>query len=186
MWREQLASSENAERVAPADDVEVFDVIINVPKLAHLRQVSGDTLLSIRRSPVCERFFESLASWKACPTSLALRGELVDTLGRYSELIVKEVGGSVGLMGLRPQFVSRVSDILRLVDRMPQLIQGTLAVAGASALTGAVSPYVTFSLFGLFGVLTAAKHTLPYEGVSGAISHSEGLRLHGDISISRT
>jgi hypothetical protein len=191
MWREQLVPSGTAERATPAEDVDAFDVVINLPKLVHLRHVSGDTLLAIRRSPACERFFESLSNWKACPTSATLRGELVDTLERYSELIIKQVGDSVGLMGLRPQFVSRVSDILRLVDRSPQFVHGLLAVAGASALGASAlaeagSPSIQISLFGLFAALTTAKLILPYEGVAGAISPARGVHLHGDVSISRT
>jgi len=112
---------------------------------------------------------------------------MIATLGRYSELIVKQVGDSVGLMGLRPQFVSRVSDILRLVDRAPQVVHAMLAIAGtAGAVTGAASPSVQVCLFGLAAVLSGAKHMRPYERIPGAISPATGVNLHGEISISRS
>lgn len=195
MWREQLALGNLATSSAHLGNVFDLDIVIKLPKLAHLRRVSGDVLLSIRQSPACERFFESLVSWKTQPTSATLCGELVDALARYSEIIVDQVGGSVGLMGLRPQFVSRASDILELVDRTPQFFQGLIAVAGAGAVaTAAVhqSAEVSllhrspeFSIFGLFALLTIAKSISPHEKVSGSISSDGGVRLDADVSISR-
>lgn len=180
MWREELASED--ARVAPTNSL---DVIITLPKIDQLRRTSGDTLLSIRKSAVCERFFESLESWKAQPTSVRLQGELTESLCRYSESIVKQVGDSVGVLGLRPQFVSRVTDILRLVDKSPQLVIAMLAVGGVGAMTGIPSPAAQFSLFGLSALLTAAKQVVPYKTVAGTISPASGFAFEGEISISR-
>lgn len=185
VWREQLEQFRENEPSSP-NHVENIDVVIRLPKVAHLRRVSGDTFLSIRKSAACERFFESMASWRAEPNSATLREELVDTLHRYSDLIVKQVGDSVGFIGLRPHFVSRVSDIMRLGERVPQLVHGVLAVAGMSVLTNGLPLSGQVSLFGLAGVLTAAKLVTPSERVTGTISPSRGPRFCGDVSINRT
>lgn len=185
LWREQLVPSGNSLDPAAEDPADAVDVVINLPKPVHLRQVTGDTLLAIRRSPACERFFESLALWKAESTSAVLRDELIGSLRRYSELIIKEVGASVGLMRLRPTFVSRVTDIVRLVDRSPQVVYGLLAVAGTGVVTGTVPLPAQVTLFSLSALLTVAKHVSPYERVRGVVSPVRGVHLHGDVSVSR-
>jgi hypothetical protein len=185
LWRDQLASQRNVVDLQSETDLG-FEVIIKLPKIAHLRNVSGDTLLSIRKSAACERFFESLSNWKAQPMSPLLRTELVGALEKYSEVIVKQAGDSIGLVGLRPQFVSRASDILRLVDRTPQFVQGVLAAAGIGATAVEVPTGAQLTLFGLFGLLTAAKYVVPYSKVPGSVALSQGVRLHGDVTVSRS
>lgn len=186
MSREQLAVAPPSNGgIGPAGDDEDVDTIIKLPRVAQLRRVSGDVLLKIRRSPACERFFESLADWKGHPDSPKARIELLQTLSRYSQLIVSEIGGTVGSLGLRPRFVSSAWDIVGLVARVPDLVHGLLALAGVGAVSLGAPPVAQVTLFGLLAVLAPAKHISPYKRVGTSISVNDGIRLDGDISISR-
>jgi hypothetical protein len=197
-WKPYIAAMDlydaTAERDFPSSDrfdsdLADLDEIIRLPRPIHLRSVSGDALLAIRRSPTCERYFESLAHWRSHPHSEALRSELIHSLRRYTHEIRKQVGKDVGFVGLRPQFISKISDVTRALEKTPGIIQGFLAVGAVGATTGvttgAVSPLVPAGLFSLFCLQTVAKYYSPSQTVGVAVSPQNGVRLYGDVTISR-
>lgn len=93
----------------------------------------------------------------------------------------------MGVLGLRPQFISKVSDVSGLLGRVPDLVQGFLAVGAttAAAANSEVSPLVPASLFSLFCLQTVAKHYSPFESVDVEISGRRGVRIYPDVTISR-
>lgn len=169
-----------------ATRTKLIDVSIRLPRPAHLRLVSGDVLLTIRRSPACERYFEALSHWRRAPTDQILRDELVNSLRRYSGEITKHVGKEVGVLGFRPHFISKVSDVSEIVEKVPGVVQGFLAVgatAGAAA-AGTSSPLIPAGLFSLFCLQVATKYVSPSESAKVLISPRLGARMRADITIS--
>lgn len=187
LWRNNLLSGEaDAGGVVDPPD-ELIDVAIRLPRPAHLRSVSGDVLLAIRRSPACERYFEALSHWRGAPTDQTLRDELVNSLRRYSGEITKQVGKEIGLLGFRPHFISKVSDVSGIVEKVPGVVQGFLAVgatAGAAA-AGTSSPLIPAGLFSLFCLQIAAKYVSPSKSAKVLISPRLGARIRADITVSR-
>ena len=132
LWREHVLDDTDDE----ASSINDLDVVVKLPRPYHLRRVSGDVLFALRRSPSCERYFESLAHWRAAPHEQTLQGELVESLSAYAREIMKTVGKDVGALGLRPQFISKVSDVSRALERVPGVVQGFLAVGAAAGAGG--------------------------------------------------
>lgn len=184
LWRDHILIDANSEGGA-GPSAEEFDVEIRLPRVHHLQRVSGDVLVAIRNSPACRRYFESLTYWQLAPTSGARRAELVDTLRRYSEEIRKQVGNDVGGLGLRPQFMSKVSDVSDAIEKVPDLVQGFLAVGTYTTAVSDLSPLVPAGLFSLFCLQMVAKHHSPSESVDVEISGRRGVRLYPDVTISR-
>lgn len=186
LWREDLLAS--AEQIGTSQE-ETFDITIKMPHPHHLRKVSGDVLLDIRRSASCERFFESLAGWRAHPHDDILRGELVESLTRYAENIMRQVGREIGAFGLRPRFLTKTSDISGALDKAPDLLHGVLAMSAgastASALLDAAPLALPASMFTLFCLQVAAKHYMPSTDVDVSIGPRSGVQLHADITITR-
>jgi hypothetical protein len=186
LWRNNLLSGEADAGGVVGHPDELIDVSIRLPRPAHLRLVSGDVLLTIRRSPACERYFEALSHWRRAPTDQILRDELVNSLRRYSGEITKHVGKEVGVLGFRPHFISKVSDVSEIVEKVPGVVQGFLAVgatAGAAA-AGTSSPLIPAGLFSLFCLQMATKYVSPSESAKVLISPRLGARMHADITIS--
>ncbi|MCX4615693.1 hypothetical protein ABT255_49710 [Streptomyces mirabilis] len=186
LWRNNLLSGEADAGGVVGHPDELIDVSIRLPRPAHLRLVSGDVLLTIRRSPACERYFEALSHWRRAPTDQILRDELVNSLRRYSGEITKHVGKEVGVLGFRPHFISKVSDVSEIVEKVPGVVQGFLAVgatAGAAA-AGTSSPLIPAGLFSLFCLQVAAKYVSPSESAKVLISPRLGARMRADITIS--
>lgn len=186
LWRDDILrdvdSDDAAEPLA-----EELDVVIRLPRVSHLQHVSGDVLLAIRKSHACERYFESFAHWQSAPHDHGRQAELVEALRRYSDEIRKQVGKDVGVLGLRPQFISKASDVSSVIGRVPDLVQGFLAVGAttAAATGGDVSPLVPAGLFSLFCLQAVAKHYAPFESVDVEISGRRGVRIYPDVTISR-
>jgi hypothetical protein len=186
LWREDLLTP-----TADTDDShgEDFDLTIKLPKPKHLRGVSGDVLLDIRRTASCERYFESLASWRTHPDDGVLKGELVESFARYASDVMRHVGREVGAFGLRPRFLSKAADISGAIDKAPGLIQGFLAMgtgaAAVSAGVDAVPIALPASMFSLFCLQTAAKHYTPTSSVEVSLSARDGARIHADITVTR-
>jgi hypothetical protein len=186
LWRNNLLSGEADAGGVVGHPDELIDVSIRLPRPAHLRLVSGDVLLTIRRSPACERYFEALSHWRRAPTDQILRDELVNSLRRYSGEITKHVGKEVGVLGFRPHFISKVSDVSEIVEKVPGVVQGFLAVgatAGAAA-AGTSSPLIPAGLFSLFCLQVATKYVSPSESTKILISPHLGARMRADITIS--
>ncbi|MFE4577934.1 hypothetical protein [Streptomyces chartreusis] len=186
LWRNNLLSGEADSGGVVGYPDELIDVSIRLPRPAHLRSVSGDVLLTIRRSPACERYFEALSHWRRAPTDQTLRDELVDSLRRYSSEITKHVGKEVGVLGFRPHFISKVSDVSGIVEKVPGVVQGFLAVgatAGAAA-AGTSSPLIPAGLFSLFCLQVAAKYVSPSKSTKVLISPRLGARIRADITVS--
>lgn len=186
LWRDDILKDTNPDGVAESS-LEELDVVIRLPRINHLRHVSGDVLLAIRKSPACERYFESFAHWQSAPHDQRRQGELVEALRRYSDEIRKQVGKDVGVLGLRPQFISKASDVSGVMGRVPDLVQGFLAVGAttAAAAGSEVSPLVPAGLFSLFCLQAVAKHYSPFESVDVEISGRRGVRIYPDVTISR-
>lgn len=189
LWRDDILTSEFDSGGATGSSAEEVDVVIRLPRVSNLRRVSGDVLLAIRQSPACERYFESFSYWKATPHSQRLKEEMVESLLRYSSEIRKQVGKDVGFLGLRPQFISQVTDVSEVIDKVPGLIQGFLAVGTTASTTSAaygdLSPAIPAAFFSLFCLQTVAKHYSPSESVEIGISDRRGARLYADVSIGR-
>ncbi|MFF1598707.1 hypothetical protein ACFVYV_14580 [Streptomyces mirabilis] len=186
LWRNNLLSGEADAGGVVGHPDELIDVSIRLPRPAHLRLVSGDVLLTIRRSPACERYFEALSHWRRAPTDQILRDELVNSLRRYSGEITKHVGKEVGVLGFRPHFISKVSDVSEIAEKVPGVVQGFLAVgatAGAAA-AGTSSPLIPAGLFSLFCLQVATKYVSPSESAKVLISPRLGARMRADITIS--
>lgn len=186
LWRNNLLSGEADAGGVVGHPDELIDVSIRLPRPAHLRLVSGDVLLTIRRSPACERYLEALSHWRRAPTDQILRDELVNSLRRYSGEITKHVGKEVGVLGFRPHFISKVSDVSEIVEKVPGVVQGFLAVgatAGAAA-AGTSSPLIPAGLFSLFCLQVATKYVSPSESAKVLISPRLGARMRADITIS--
>lgn len=185
LWREDLLPDRGrADRIAEAR--YEIDVVIDLPRPHHLRSVSGDVLLAIRQSPACERYFESLSYWRADPHDRRLQDELVTSLSNYSREIMKHVGREVGVLGLRPQFISKAADIGQVIGSVPGVVQGFLAVgATAGAVLGDASPVLPAGLFSLFCLQVATKYYAPSQQVEVSIAPRNGARIRPDITISR-
>lgn len=188
LWRADLLSGET-DTPDDATASEAFDLTVRLPWPRQLRSVSGDVLLSIRRSPACDRYFESLSYWRAAPHDHRLQEELVTSLQKYSSEIMKQVGKDVGVLGLRPQFISKVSDISQAVEKSPGVVQGFLALgatAGAAAGAAAAdsSPFVPAGLFALFCLRAAVKYYTPSQDAHVSVGR-HGIRVRPDITITR-
>lgn len=184
LWRDNLLAGGTT-----GSATEEFDATIRLPRLSQLRSVDGDVLLAIRRSPACERYFESLSHWRAAPDNQILREEIVSSLHRYSEEIAKHVDGEAGMLGLRPHFISKVTDVSDLLEKVPGVVQGFLAM-GATAGAGAAAAGVSSSLipagfFSLFCLRTAAKYASDSKSTEIQVSPRRGVRVRADITISR-
>jgi hypothetical protein len=186
LWRDGMVGAGDQSGADPEPaDVEI-DVPIRLPWPHHLRSVSGDVLLEIRRSQASDRFFESLAHWRKAPHDTLLQGELVEALHRYSRVIMKQVGQDIGALGLRPRFISKITDVSRVLEKAPGVVQGFLTVgATAGAVGGATSPFVPAGLFALFCVQAVTKYYSPSEAVDIQLSARNGARIHADVTISR-
>ena len=188
LWKAELLNGSTMDgSVAPR--VDGIDLQIRLPRPKHLRSVSGDALLAVRRSASAERYFESLSHWRSNPASEPLQAELVESLHRYAQDIRKQVGKDVGSLGLTPQFISRATDVSRVLEKAPGVVQGFLAVgasasAGVAALSGS-SPLVPAAMFSLFVLQSVARHHAPSERVKLHVTPRQGLRVHPDISISQ-
>jgi len=185
LWRDDVLDEDPAasEEGLPLPD---FDIEIRLPRVEHLANLSGDVLLAVRRSAPCERYLESLALWKAAPHDQVLRDELVSALQRYAEEMRKLVGKDVAVFGMKPQFVSKVSDISRALERVPGMVQGFLAVgATAATMAQALPQVVPMGLFGLFALQSAAKYYSPTKQIEVELSASTGVHIHADVTISR-
>ncbi|MFF0468142.1 hypothetical protein ACFYPX_12045 [Micromonospora zamorensis] len=189
LWRDEILHDEAGPGGVSRPAAEEMDVVIRLPRVSHLRRVSGDVLLAIRRSSACERYFESLAHWRLAPHRHALRGELVEALHNYSAEIRRQVGKDVGFLGLRPQFISSATDVSSVIEKLPGLVQGFLAVGATAATTaatgGQVSPLVPIGLFSLFCLQTVAKYHSPSQSIEAGISNRAGVRIYPDVTISR-
>ena len=186
LWRDGMFDAGDQTDAAPGPaDVE-FDVPIRLPWPHHLRSVSGDVLLEIRGSQASDRYFESLAHWRKAPHDTVLQDELAEALHRYSRVIMKKVGQDVGALGLRPRFISKVTDVSRVLEKAPGVVQGFLTVgATAGAVGGATSPFLPAGLFALFCLQAVAKYYSPSEVVDIQLSTRNGARVHADVTISR-
>lgn len=186
LWRDGVLTSEADGKAVPESLNLEIDALIRLPRPRYLRSVSGDVLLAIRSSQACDRYFESLAHWRAAPHDMALQGELVESLSKYSQVITKQVGQDVGMLGFKPQFISKVTDVSRVVEKVPGVVQGFLAVgATAGAASSASSPLMPVGLFTLFCLQTVAKYYSPSESVDIKLSSRDGARVHADVTISR-
>lgn len=185
LWRDNLLSAGTSGGGIDEYPTEEINVPIRLPRPIHLRSVSGDVLLAIRRSPACERYFESLSHWRASPHNQILRDDLVNSLRRYSSEITKHVGKEVGMLGLRPNFISKSTDVSRILEKAPGVVLGFLATAGAGAAAASTSsPLIPAGLFSLFCLQTAAKYVSPSESAEVQISPRLGARVRADITIS--
>lgn len=190
LWRQDLLTDAAEGNDGAMTDIDLNEVI-KLPRPAHLRRVSGDVLGTIRRSKACERYFESFEHWRKSPNSEVLQADMVEALRKYSTEIGKQVGKEVGMLGLSPQFISKSTDIGRVLEKTPGVVQGFLAssgsAAGATALaTGsAASAYATAGFFSLFCLQAVAKYYLPTERVKVKISARQGARVHADVTVSR-
>jgi hypothetical protein len=187
LWRDDLLAAGGEPDAGEELSRYQMNDAIRLPRPEHLRRVSGDVLGTIRRSKACERYFESLAHWRETPHDQVLQDELVEALGGYSREIRKQVGKEVGVLGLKPQFISKSSDVSRLLDKVPGFVQAFLAISGlgvASVGTG-MSPYATTGLFSLFCLGAYAKDHLPSRRVGLDLSTRHGARLHADVTMSR-
>lgn len=190
LWRDDVLESSGIIEARQESIGEQLDVPIRLPRVSHLRSISGDTLSAIRRTPAAERYFESLADWRRSPNRETLRGELVESLQRYSVEIRKQVGRDVGTLGLRPQFISGATDVTRVVEKLSGVVQGFLSVgsvpAAAAAAMGHLSPLVPAVGFAtLFVLQTAAKYHSPHATVDLQLSSHRGLRVYPDVTITR-
>lgn len=184
LWREDLLDTGHEDG---KDHDPTIDIEIRLPRPKHLRHVSGDVLRSIRMSATAERYFESLSAWRGDPQNPVIREEMVESLKRYSQTIRSLVGKEVGMFGLAPKFISNATDISRVLEKAPSVLQGFLAVGGtaatAGAAVGAASPTVPAALFSLFVLQTVAKTRIPTYKVDLSISPQAGLRVFPDITI---
>jgi hypothetical protein len=188
LWRDNIISNNEDSIEATRSSISSFDfdVSIRLPSARHLRLVSGDILLAIRSTQASERYFESLHSWRSAPHESALQEELVAALYKYSEVIMKHVGQDVGALGFKPQFISKVSDVSRVLEKVPGVVQGFLAVgATAGAVGGMSSPLVSAGFFTLFCLQAVARYYSPSGAVGVELSARDGVRLHADVTISR-
>ncbi len=191
LWNNQVsAGNEEIDDTVVKPDFEITERI-RLPRPVHLRNVSGDVLLTIRSSQSCQRYFESLAHWRADPHDTIRQGELVEALHRYSEEIRNQVGKDVGFFGLKPQFISKTSDVSRALERSPSVIQGFLAVgattgAAAGTATGSLVPAAASAgLFSLFCLQLAAKYYLPSRRTRVGLSARHGVRISPDVTVTR-
>lgn len=183
LWRDDILSPDEGD----IPDGSEYDTTIHLPRIEHLRTVSGDVLTAIRRSDSCQRYFESLGKWRSSPTDRRKKGELVETLKRYSIEIRKQVG-QPNVLGLRPRMIDTVSDLARMVERVPGVVQAFYVAAGsaaASAATGSLSPWVPAGFFSVLALQTIAKHRPSSQSVKLRMSASAGGRFHPDVTISR-
>lgn len=188
LWREDVLTAQG-DASGVAETSSEIDVVIRMPRPQHLRSVSGDVLLAIRKSQACERYFESLSYWRATPQDENLRDELVNSLSRYSQEIIKQVGKDVGVLGLRPQFISKASDVSQAIEKVPGVVHGFLAVGTAAgtagAAAGSASPLLPTALFSLFCLRAVAKYYAPSQEVEISMAPRRGVRVRPDITISR-
>ncbi|MBF6171111.1 hypothetical protein [Nocardia blacklockiae] len=185
LWRDDILKDEKGEFSEPGAVDSDIDISIRLPQPHYLRSVSGDVLLAIRRSQACDRYFESLSHWRAAPHDVVLRDELVESLRRYAEIIMKQVGQEIGMLGFRPQFISKITDVSRALEKVPGVVQGFLAIgATAGAASGASSPLVPAGLFTLFCLQAVAKYYSPSDSVDVQLSARDGARVHADVTIS--
>ena len=184
LWHEDLI---DAAKRQSADRDPSIDMEIRLTRPEHLHHVSGDVLKSIRAAPTAERYFESLSAWRANPQETTIREEMVATLKRYSQTIRSMVGKEVGMLGLTPRFISNATDVSRVLEKAPGVVQGFLAVGGtaatAGAAAGAASPVLPGALFSLFVLQTVAKTRLPTKKVDVSITPQSGLRVFPDVTI---
>jgi len=184
LWREDLIDPENRQY---GDRDASIAMEIRLPRPKHLRHVSGDVLKSIRAAPTAERYFESLSAWRANPQETTIREEMVAALKRYSQTIRSMVGKEVGMLGLTPRFISNATDLSRVLEKAPGVVQGFLAAGGtaatAGAAAGAAPPALPAALFSLFVLQTVAKAHVPTRKVDVNITPQSGLRMFPDITI---
>ncbi|TDB93197.1 hypothetical protein [Actinomadura sp. 7K534] len=186
LWRDGILMGEADVEAAPEFVNVEMDAPIRLPRSQFLRSVSGDVLLTIRSTQACDRYFESLAHWRAAPHDRALQEELVESLCRYSQVITKQVGQDVGMLGFKPQFISKVTDVTQVIEKIPGVVQGFLAVgATAGAAGGASSTLLPVGFFSLFCLQTVAKYYSPSEVVDIKLSTRDGVRVRPDVTISR-
>lgn len=189
IWSDNLAADKVYDSEESGHAKFEFSEMIRLPNPKYLRQVSGDTLIAIRKSPACVRYLESLSNWRTTPHSNARQGELVEALNRYAEEIRKQVGKEVGVLGLRPQFISKSSDVAQVLERGPGLVHGFLAGGTVGTAIGILPPMaaagVSASLFTLFCLQVATKHSSPSQPVQVNLSPLTGVRPYPDVTVSR-
>lgn len=187
MWQEHARLTNSSDSSSIANEPPL-DLEIRLPSPTHLRRVSGDALMTLRKSPACERYFESLLHWQSKPDSLHAQHELTATLRRYSEEIRKHVGKEVGTFGFHPQFISQVTDLSRILERTPSVLFGFLATAGmtTAASFGQVSPFVPAGMLTLFCLQTVAKYRVPTRKIGVTASPGSGIKMHIDVTITRS
>lgn len=186
LWGNELTARGAVRDLSAEEPKPDFAEVIRLPRPIHLRTVSGDALLAIRRSQACERYFESLGHWRTAPHDGARQGELVEALHRYSEEIRGQVGKDVGFLGLKPKFISKSSDVSRALEKGPGVVQGFLAVgATTGAATGMLPPLASAGLFSLFCLQLWAKYHSPSKRVRIELSPRHAVRVHPDVTVSR-
>ncbi|UFS58711.1 hypothetical protein [Subtercola endophyticus] len=189
LWLDDVSTIQEDIDQEDPESPHVFDVSIQLPHVQHLRNVSGDTLLAIRKTAACERYLESLAYWRSAPKNQTLQNELVETLHRYTMEIKKLVGKEVGAFALKPQFISNAIDVSRVFKKVPNVLQGFLAVSvpttSAAAASGLASPYLPAGLATLFALQTIVKNRSPAQSVEIMLSDLDGARMYPDVTISR-
>jgi hypothetical protein len=188
LWRDGTLDQDGAPSHGHPHDVDSdLELVVRLPHPRALERTSGDVLTAIRRSAAADRYFESLANWRAASTSVARRSELVDCLRRYSEEIRTQVGKEVGMLGLRPRFIGQVTDVSSVLQKVPSLVQGVLAVTTttAASATGHEAAAVPVGVFTLFALQIVTKYVSRTERVTAAITGDNGLRIRPDVTIDR-
>lgn len=193
LWRDDALVATDDLTVGGVQSDEHVDLVLRLPRVDHLRTVSGDALLAIRRSPTCDRYFESLAHWRASPQDQSRQAELVESLRRYAVEIQKHVGKDIGVFGLRPQFISGATDLTRTIEKVSGVVQGFLSYAtstaaaatGAMAVSGPMPAVVPAGFATLFVLQTVAKYYSPSQPVELEVSARSGVRVYPDVTITR-